>query len=105
MQSYFCINPKICIIGGGAGGIEIALSLRNKFNKIKEKVEITIIHKGEKIVEFYPKSVRNKILKTLESKNIQLILNEKEGKIYLVITKLMMKELQNYVKVFQICLL
>lgn len=75
------INPKICIIGGGAGGIEIALSLRNKFNKAKEDVEITIIHKGEKIVESYSKSVRNKILRTLESKNIQVILNEKVSNI------------------------
>ncbi len=74
-------NPKMCIIGGGAGGIEIAFSLREKFEKIGIKIEIIIIHKGSKIVESYTNSVRKRILKTLKSKNIQLILNEKVSKV------------------------
>jgi selenide, water dikinase len=75
------INPKICIIGGGAGGIEIALSLHHKFSKAKKEVELFLIHKGQNIVESYRNSVRNKILNTLKNKNIQVIVNEKVSKI------------------------
>ncbi|BAQ65379.1 FAD-dependent oxidoreductase [Geminocystis sp. NIES-3709] len=68
---------SISIIGGGAGGVELALNIHQKLNSILslQKININLLHKGDRIVENHPISVSNKLTKNLDNRNINLYLN------------------------------
>lgn len=71
------------IIGGGAGGVELALNMQKKLLTIlnKNQVTINLIHRGERILESHNQWVSYKLTKILEANQINLHLNTEVKKI------------------------
>ncbi|MCX6131268.1 MAG: selenide, water dikinase SelD [Proteobacteria bacterium] len=63
---------SIAIIGGGVGGIEVALSLNKRFGDSKK---ISLFHKGSELLENSPKAVRKKLTQIVLHRGIQVVLN------------------------------
>lgn len=65
------------IIGGGAGGVELAMNIHRKLSSIlaPNKLKINLIHKREKILSNQNEWVSYKLTEILKSKNINLYLN------------------------------
>jgi len=75
-------NPKnpisISIVGGGAGGVELALNTRSRLQTILPSHLITfhLFHRGQKLLEHHNPWVSHKIEKILKERDIQLHLGE-----------------------------
>jgi pyridine nucleotide-disulfide oxidoreductase family protein len=65
------------IIGGGAGGVELAMNIYRKLSNILalDKLKINLIHKREKILSNQNEWASNKLTEILKSKNINLYFN------------------------------
>ena len=70
-------HAKIGIVGGGAGGIEVAFSLREKFKHFEKQPEIHIFHNSNDILETSSPKNREKVRSTLGEKSIELHCNER----------------------------
>jgi selenide, water dikinase len=70
-------HAKIGIVGGGAGGIEVAFSLREKFKHVEKQPEIHIFHNSNDIMESTSPKDRGKVRKALGEKSIALHCNER----------------------------
>ncbi|MDO5017920.1 MAG: FAD-dependent oxidoreductase [Lagierella massiliensis] len=68
---------RLLIVGGGASGVELALSYRCKYKNL----DITIVHSGNEILPRFNHRTRFICSKLLFDKNIKLILNKKIQKI------------------------
>jgi len=66
-------SKKILVIGGGLVGVEIAAELANKYKHKK----ITLIEAGEKIMGRNTEKTRSYVMKFLETRGVNIILNEK----------------------------
>jgi pyridine nucleotide-disulfide oxidoreductase family protein len=68
----------LTIIGGGAGGVELALNINQKLMKIlaPEKLMINLIHRGKRIICNHSLSMSEKLTKILEKNKINIYLNE-----------------------------
>ena len=64
---------KITIIGGGAGGVELALNMNYRLRK--ENVEITLVHRGDSLLPGHNNKVGRLLTKRLKQKGIKLYLN------------------------------
>ncbi len=77
------INPNeqiiINIIGGGAGGVELALNMYSRISKIidKNKLIINIIQKNNTLLPTHNKWVQNRLENILQSQNISVFTNTK----------------------------
>ncbi|HEY9701283.1 MAG TPA: FAD-dependent oxidoreductase [Allocoleopsis sp.] len=65
---------KIGIIGGGAGGVELALSMKKA---LEEKIQINLVHQGQELLPNHNQWVRNSLHKRLIYTGINLYLGEK----------------------------
>lgn len=72
------------IIGGGAGGVELAMNIHQKLSTIltNENFKINLIHKQEKILSNHHKLASKKITNILKNKNISIYLNSIVKKVY-----------------------
>ncbi|BAQ60691.1 NADH dehydrogenase-like protein [Geminocystis sp. NIES-3708] len=72
------------IIGGGAGGVELAMNIHQKLSTIltNENFKINLIHKQEKLLSNYHKLASKRITNILKSKNINIYLNSIVKKVY-----------------------
>ncbi len=66
----------ITIVGGGAGGVELALNIHSRLSPIIDNLEINLIHQGDKVLSGHNKFVSNYLEKILLQKNIKLHLSE-----------------------------
>jgi pyridine nucleotide-disulfide oxidoreductase family protein len=68
----------LTIIGGGAGGVELALNIHHKLIKIlsTKKLTINLIHRGKRIISNHSLSISKKLTKILEQNQINIYLNE-----------------------------
>ena len=69
---------SISVVGGGAGGIELALAL-TQYLKTKQnikEIEVNLISKGQYLAKAKNKISQNTILSFLKNNNINVILNE-----------------------------
>ena len=71
---------KITIIGGGAGGVELALNMHSRFQKIEaerqsKNIAITLVHRGDKLLSEHNQKVSQLLNKILQQKQIGLHLN------------------------------
>lgn len=68
---------NISIIGGGAGGVELALNMYSRLSKIltKNNLKISIFQRNNKLLPNHNNWVQNQISKILKAKNIQVYLN------------------------------
>ena len=67
---------SIAVIGGGAGGVEVALSLQTRFAGRKK---ISLIHRDVELLLQAPRGLRQKITKICQAKGVHLHLNEKNA--------------------------
>jgi selenide, water dikinase len=70
---------KIAIVGGGAGGVELALAMKNR---LENRAEITIFHQGSELLSNHSPKVRVLIKKQLEKQGIKVYLNNKINQVY-----------------------
>jgi selenide, water dikinase len=67
---------SIGIVGGGAGGVELALTLQVQLQKILVKTEIHLFHRQQELMNGYPPIVRKRFEQLASDRGIQLHLNE-----------------------------
>lgn len=63
---------RIMIIGGGAGGVEIALAMANSLSVISN-VSISLIIRGNNVLTNYPSKIQKAVDQALKAHHIQLI--------------------------------
>jgi pyridine nucleotide-disulfide oxidoreductase family protein len=91
-------NPQepisIAIVGGGAGGVELALSMRSRLHRILDKsqqpiqnLEIHLFHRSMELMPNYHKSARHQLQQILTEQGIKLYLGEYVYKIALATRK------------------
>lgn len=68
----------LTIIGGGAGGVELALNIHQKLMRVlsSEKLTINLIHRGKRILSNHSLSMSEKLTKILEQNQINIYLNQ-----------------------------
>jgi pyridine nucleotide-disulfide oxidoreductase family protein len=69
---------KIAIVGGGAGGVELALNMQSRLAKILNSghhLNIYLIHRGEKLLPSHNSWVSQRLEKILKQRGIQLYLS------------------------------
>lgn len=84
LQQQFKSNPSqlisLVIVGGGAGGVELALnmqaSLQRILNSQHQQVQIHLIHQGDRLLSGHNSWVSNKLQDILIQRDIQLHLKE-----------------------------
>jgi selenide, water dikinase len=69
-------SRSIGIVGGGAGGVELALTLQVQLQKILVKTEIHLFHRQQELMNGYPAIVRKRFEQLAIDRGIQLHLNE-----------------------------
>jgi selenide, water dikinase len=74
-------SRSIGIVGGGAGGVELALTLQVQLQKILVKTEIHLFHRQQELMNGYPPMVRKKFEQLAIDRGIHLHLNESVIKI------------------------
>ena len=60
----------VVVIGGGAGGVELALCMQRQLG---ERAGITVVHRGESLMEAHPAKVRSIMSRVLQAKGIRVI--------------------------------
>jgi pyridine nucleotide-disulfide oxidoreductase family protein len=69
----------IAIIGGGAGGVELALNMQAHLQRIRghrEGLQFHLIHRGDRLLPNYPDRVSQRLEKILQERGILLYLEE-----------------------------
>ena len=68
----------IAIVGGGAGGVELALTMQQRLRKVIgiENVQIHLFHRGRELMNSHNSWVRQRLEKILIQRGIQLHLQE-----------------------------
>ena len=93
-------NPQkpIClgIVGGGAGGVELTLSMQNHLQQIlkaaqqpTENIEIHLFHRGGELMPNYNSWVRHRFKEILNQRKVHLHLQETVGEIRSHLTSLL----------------
>ncbi len=73
---------RLVVVGGGAGGIEILLSIQHRLNQILSRdqtdtlVEYHLFHCGDQILPTHNARVRRRFMKTLQSRGVTVHLGE-----------------------------
>ncbi|MCB0352100.1 MAG: selenide, water dikinase SelD [Bdellovibrionales bacterium] len=70
---------KICIVGGGAGGIELALNIKARFGT---RVEIALVHGDSQLLRDHNDRVRHIAQTLLEERGIQLFLMHRVTRVF-----------------------
>ncbi len=65
---------RVTLVGGGAGGTELALALTARFGA---RLALTLIHEGPALVPSFPASVRAKLEGLLRTRGASLVLGQK----------------------------
>lgn len=72
---------QIAIIGAGIGGLEIALAMKTRMERLNCNFEISILHKGKEPAEKNNKELRKIVLELLKDKNIKFYANQNVNRI------------------------
>lgn len=77
---------SIVIVGGGAGGVELALNVQACLRKIlsdqgKQTLQIHLIHRGDKLLANHNNWVSHKLTDTLRQRNIKIHLQQSVTKV------------------------
>lgn len=65
-------SESVLIVGGGPSGVELAAEIEVDFPGKK----VTLVHKGPRLLEFVGQKAADKALDWLESKKVEVILNQ-----------------------------
>jgi pyridine nucleotide-disulfide oxidoreductase family protein len=88
LLTEFKVDPRqplsLGIVGGGAGGVELALNMQHQLEKIcrearqsSNKLQIHLFHQGKQVLSGHNSWVSNRLEKILIKRDIQLHLREK----------------------------
>ena len=66
---------KITIVGGGAGGVELALNIQARLRQKQNQVAITLVHRGKTILNGHNQKVSQLLTRILRERGIQLLLD------------------------------
>ncbi|MBF2057468.1 MAG: FAD-dependent oxidoreductase [Cyanobacterium sp. T60_A2020_053] len=84
--NYCQKNPTqkliINIVGGGAGGVELALNMHHRFNQITDNFSINLLTKGDKLVKIHNDYASYKLTETLREKRINIYFNSEVNSIF-----------------------
>ncbi|WP_445631278.1 FAD-dependent oxidoreductase [Nostoc sp. DSM 114167] len=79
---------RIAIVGGGAGGVELALSMQSRLHRILDEtqqpiqnLEVHLFQRGQELMPNYHQSVRHQLQQILTDRGIKLHLGETVCKI------------------------
>ena len=61
---------RVVVVGGGAGGVELALCMQRQLG---ERAELTLVHRGETLMDSHPARVRAILTAVLQERNIRVI--------------------------------
>jgi len=61
------------IIGAGAAGIELSMSIHSRWNSVVDNLKITLVHSGDQIVPNESDWCRSKLVSLLEERNIEIV--------------------------------
>ena len=70
---------RVAVIGGGAGGTELSLSLRHRLRTLLERarlpdgVEITLLAETREVVESHAPAVRRRMTRLLAERGVRLL--------------------------------
>lgn len=71
------LSRSIAIVGGGAGGVELALNMQARFKqKGEENIEINLIHRGTELLSGHNRRVSSILEKLLRDRQIKLHLQQ-----------------------------
>ena len=81
-----CLPLQIGIVGGGAGGVELALSMSARLNQLlgsenRQNLQIHLFQRSRKILPTHNSSVRQKLQKILRDRGIKLHLSESVSRV------------------------
>lgn len=68
---------NIAIVGGGAGGVELALNMQSRLAKQTDNYQINLVHSGAELMPQHNQRVRHRLKKIIVERGIQLHLMEK----------------------------
>ena len=78
----------IAIVGGGAGGVELALSTQHKLNKLlrenndnPDRLKFSLLTQGNKILATHNQGVQRKFMQVLARRNIDVLFNHNVSEI------------------------
>ncbi|HEY9690807.1 MAG TPA: FAD-dependent oxidoreductase [Oculatellaceae cyanobacterium] len=88
----FTKNPQkpisVSIVGGGAGGVELAMAMRSRLDQIlknsqqpRDLLKIHLCHRDAELIPHHNRWVRSHVQKILSQKGIQLHLGEKVNQV------------------------
>jgi selenide,water dikinase len=66
-------SDVMTIIGGGAAGVEVALSLDHFMKSRNRDVDITLVHRGSRIMPEFPRRAATLLMRDMARKNITVI--------------------------------
>lgn len=75
-------NPQahypIVIVGGGAGGVELALNMFARLRQIlpESQFSITLVHRGSRLMSGHNRRVAERLTQALRSRRVQILCNE-----------------------------
>ena len=68
-------RPSVCVVGGGAGGVEISLAIRRMINSASPQTDITLLERDTTILAEYGYRVRALAVRILHNLDIRIRTN------------------------------
>ncbi len=62
--------PTVVIVGGGAGGVELALAVQTALTRITPAARVSLVTRGEQLLEDHPRAVRRHFAAVLTQRGI-----------------------------------
>jgi len=72
---------KILVVGGGAGGVELAFTLERRFGSLGLRPDVAMIEKNEELLLDYSGSIRKRICSQIEERGIRVICNSEVSRV------------------------
>ncbi len=79
LAKMIALPPKqLIVVGGGAGGVELAFSLDYKLNQVQQSAtKITLVTQGDKLLKQHNHKVQDIVLKLLKQRGIEIVYSAK----------------------------
>ncbi|MCZ6507423.1 MAG: FAD-dependent oxidoreductase, partial [Acidobacteria bacterium] len=62
--------PRIIVVGGGAGGVELAFTLEWRLREMGSTPEVTLLHAGERLLEGFPPGLATRAQRAFKRRGI-----------------------------------
>ena len=65
-------DAQVAVVGGGAGGVEVALALNFRARQRGRKPRLTLLERGDRLLPALPSAARNRIARVLHERGIKV---------------------------------